>query len=172
MVPSTTRPPFTVPSRRPLPSPPSLYKSAAESLSLSLPKFAPRPRSLSCSRRATTTAPGPPRRSPTRCQTSAHAVPSSSPDSPHPSTVHWSSARACTPLQSALSSWSSPPSVEPRRSSRARRRRMPSPELVFTVRVSPPEFHPRSTTIALIPCPPNHFLLVDVHPFARARTQG
>ena len=23
----------------------------------------------------------------------------------------------------------------------------------------------------LIPCPPNHFLLVDVHPFARARTQ-
>jgi hypothetical protein len=49
---------------------------------------------------------------------------------------------------------------------------MPSPELVFTVLVSPPEFHPRSTTIALVPCPPNHFLLVDVHPFARARTQG
>jgi hypothetical protein len=60
----------------------------------------------------------------------------------------------------------------PRRLWRLTGARCSSPELVFTVRVSPPEFHPRSTTIALVPCPPNHFLLVDVHPFARARTQG
>jgi hypothetical protein len=48
----------------------------------------------------------------------------------------------------------------------------PSPEFVYAVAVhlavrgTSPEFHPRSTTIALVLCPPNHFLLVDVHPCA------
>jgi hypothetical protein len=35
---------------------------------------------------------------------------------------------------------------------------------VFTVRVSPPEFHPRSTTIASVPLPVEPSLLVDIHP--------
>jgi hypothetical protein len=45
-----------------------------------------------------------------------------------------------------------------------------SPELMFTVRVSPPEFHSRSTTIAPVPLPVEPSLLVDIHPCTGTKT--
>jgi hypothetical protein len=60
----------------------------------------------------------------------------------------------------------------PRRLWRLTGARCSSSELVFTVRVSPPEFHPRSTTIAPVPMPIEPSLLVDIHPCAGTKTQG
>jgi hypothetical protein len=75
--------------------PPSLYKTPVEPFSLPTPSSLPPLGSLSLAIRRREvhhrTVRAAPRWSPTCCQTPAHAVPSSSPDSPCPSAVHRSS---------------------------------------------------------------------------------